>query len=110
MSKRTVSRAFLPLLALLAVALFAGCYGPYGGGGVGIEVGGPPPGIRAEVAIDTPGPGYIWVPGYWDWGVNREWAWTPGAWQRAPHERAVWVAPRYHQRRGHWMYERGHWR
>ena len=25
-------------------------------------------------------------------------------------ERAVWVAPRYHQRRGgHWRYERGHW-
>jgi hypothetical protein len=113
MSKRFVSRAFLPLLALLAFALFVGCYGPpYARGGIGIEVGGPPPGIRAEVSVDAPGPGFIWVPGFWDWGAGprADWVWVPGAWQRPPRERAIWVAPRYHQRRGRWLYERGHWR
>jgi hypothetical protein len=29
---------------------------------------------------------------------------------RPPRAHAVWVAPRYHHRRGHWNYERGHWR
>jgi hypothetical protein len=110
MLKRIISRAFLPLLALLAIALFAGCYAGYRGGGVGIDVEGPPPDIRAEVAIDSPGVGYAWVPGYWDWGVDRSWVWVPGTWARPPHERAIWVAPRYHQRRGRWLYERGHWR
>jgi hypothetical protein len=110
MSNRFVSRAFLPMLALLALTLLAGCYGAYGGADVGIDVDGPPPGIQAEVSIDSPGAGYLWVPGYWDWGVNSSWAWVPGAWQRPPHERAVWVAPRYHLgRRSHWRYERGHW-
>jgi hypothetical protein len=109
MSKKFVSRAFLPLLAVLAIATLTGCYGVYGGGGVGIEVGGPPPGVRAEVSIVSPGPGYLWVPGYWDWD-RADWVWVPGAWVRPPHARAVWVAPRYHQRRGHWAYQRGHWR
>jgi hypothetical protein len=111
MSKRFVSRAFLPLLVVLAFATLTACYGVYrdGGGDVGIEVVGPPPGVRAEVTIASPGPGYFWVPGYWDW-VNTDWVWVPGAWVRPPHERAVWVAPRYHHRRGHWAYQRGHWR
>lgn len=111
MSKPFVSRAFLPLLAVFALALLAGCYGVYRGGGGGVEVGVPPPGLRAEVAIASPGSGYLWVPGYWDWApVRAEWVWVPGVWERPPHARAVWVAPRYHHRRGRWVYERGHWR
>jgi hypothetical protein len=110
MSKRFTSRAFLPFLALLAFSLFAACYGPYGRAEVGIDVGGPPPGIRAEATLDAPGPGYFFVPGFWDWGADRAWVWVPGGWQRPPHARAVWVAPRYHQRRAHWRYERGHWK
>ena len=111
MSKKLSSSALMTLLAVLALGLLAGCYGYYGGGGVGIEVGGPPPGLRAEVGITSPGPGYYWVPGYWDWSVaGAEWIWVPGAWARPPHARAVWVTPRYARHRGHWRYERGHWR
>lgn len=107
MNKPQISRAFLTILALLAVVALVGCYGEYGGG-VGLEVGGPPPGLRAEVAVTSPGPGYYWVPGYWDW-ANADWTWVPGAWTRPPRDRAVWVAPRYDHRRGHWRYQRGHW-
>jgi hypothetical protein len=117
MSTRFAARAFrprlLPILALLAVALLAGCSGAnssYQGGGVGVQVGGPPPELREEVYVDSPGFGYVWVPGFWDWGVNHtDWVWVPGSWRRPPHEHAVWVAPRYYQGRSHWMYERGHW-
>ena len=109
MVKKITLRAFLPLLALLALTALAGCYGYYGGGGVGIAVAGPPPGVRAEVAITAPGPGYYWVPGYWDW-VGADWAWVSGTWVRPPHAHAVWVAPTYHHNRGHWNYVHGHWR
>ena len=110
MQKRHISRALLPLLAVLAFATLAACYGAYGyGGGVGIEVGGPPPGVRAEVSIGAPGPGYYWIPGYWDW-VGGDWTWVPGLWARPPHTRAAWVAPHYYRHRGHWTYQRGHWR
>lgn len=109
MSKKLALRICL-LLPVLAVVLLGGCV-PYVSGDVGIEVGGPPPGIRAEVAVTSPGPEYVWVPGYWDWAAARaDWVWVPGVWQRPPHRRAVWVAPRYHNRRGHWAYTHGHWR
>lgn len=109
MSKKQISRAFLPLLALLAVVALTGCYSEYGGADVGLEVGGPPPAVRVEAGIASPGPGYYWTPGYWDW-VNADWAWVSGAWVQPPRAHAVWVAPRYDHRRGHWRYQRGHWR
>ncbi|MFL6237324.1 MAG: hypothetical protein ACJ76N_29635 [Thermoanaerobaculia bacterium] len=49
------------------------------------------------------------MPGSWDW-AGADWAWVPGAWVRPPQARAVWVAPRYHHRHGHWKYVRGYWR
>ena len=102
------SAVLTTLLGVSLLAFLAGCYGV--SGGVGIDVGVPPPGLRAEVAVTSPGEGYYWVPGYWDW-VGAEWSWVPGAWARPPHVRAVWVAPRYERgRRGHWRYIRGRWR
>jgi hypothetical protein len=109
MSKKHVSQAGL-LLVTLVFTLLAACYGAYGGTEVGLEVNGPPPELRSEVAIDSPGDGYVWVPGYWDWGTGGDWAWVGGAWQRPPHEHAVWVAPEYKNRRGHWHYRHGYWK
>jgi hypothetical protein len=108
MSKKFIARAFLPLLAVLTLTALAGCYGAYGGGGVGVEVGGGPPALRVEAGIASPGPDYYWVPGYWDW-VGADWTWVQGTWVRPPHARATWVAPRYEHRRNHWRYMRGHW-
>ncbi|MFL6264197.1 MAG: hypothetical protein ACJ76Y_31310 [Thermoanaerobaculia bacterium] len=71
--KKSLSRILLPLLAVLALTALTGCYGVYGGGGIGLDVGGPPPGVRAEVSIGAPGPGYYWVPGSWDW-AGADWA------------------------------------
>jgi hypothetical protein len=100
------------VLLVVSAALLAACFGPpYVSGGVGIEVGGPPPGLRADVTIAAPGPEFVWIPGFWDWSpASADWVWVPGVWQRRPHARAVWVAPRYERHRGHWRYRRGHWR
>ncbi len=102
----------LALVSLLALALFAsGCvaygYGPH----VGLRVGFGPPAFRAEVGIAAPGPGYVWVPGYWDWVEARaDYVWIEGRWALPPHPRAIWVAPRYEHRRGGYYYHRGYWR
>ena len=111
MSSKNFSRAAL-LMATLGVTLMTGCYGTYqsGDGEAGIEVGLAPPELQTEVAIASPGDGYVWVPGYWDWGVNGQWAWVGGSWQRPEHERAVWVRPEYKNRHGHWHYRKGYWR
>jgi len=109
MPRKNLSRILLPVVAVLALTALAGCYYGYYGGGVGVEVGAGPPGFRTEVAIAAPGPGYYWVPGYWDW-AGAQWGWVPGTWVRPPHAHAVWVAPRYYQRHGRWNYAHGHWR
>ena len=52
----------------------------------------------------SPGPGYVFVDGYWDHN-GRNYVWRPGYWARVPHAGARWVAPRYSNRnfyRGYW--------
>src|SRR3954454_9482241 len=103
MSKQSLSRILLPVVAVLALAALAGCYGGYYGGGVGIEVGAGPPGFRTEVASASPGPWYYWLQVYWNW-VGTHWGWVPGVWVRPPYSRTAWVSPRYYQRDGRCNY------
>lgn len=105
---RKINR-MLPALCLTGFVTLSGCvaYGP----GVGLRVGFGPPGFRTEVALASPGAGYVWVPGYWDWQAERaDYFWVEGRWILPPHARAVWVAPRYERHHGGWYYRRGHWR
>ena len=46
----------------------------------------------------SPGPGYIWIDGYWDW-AGRRYAWQPGYWVRRPHSNSYWMSPRYERGR-----------
>lgn len=68
--------------ALLAMVLLAGSAFAGPGISIGIGIGTPGP---AMVRPASPGPGYVWVDGYY--GQNR--AWVPGFWRRP----AVIVAP-----------------
>jgi hypothetical protein len=68
----------------------------------------PPPPVYGYGYVSRPrmpGPGYVWVDGYYDY-YGRGYAWRPGYWARRPHPRAMWVGPRYN--RG--VYIRGYWR
>ncbi len=66
----------------------------------------PPPPV--ETVVVSPGPGYIWVSGEWEW--SGRWIWVGGHWANPPRPQAVWVVGRsWHEPHG-WHYERGHWR
>ena len=67
-----------------------------------------PPAVRAEVVLTSPGPGFIWIAGYWGWRGGG-YHWVPGRWARARHGRA-WVDGRWEQRGRKWVWRRGHWR
>jgi hypothetical protein len=67
----------------------------------------PPP--VAEVVGIAPGPGFLWVGGYYHWNYGR-WVWMRGHYERPPHPGAVWVRPRYAYRGGARIYVRGYWR
>ena len=69
-----------------------------------------PPAPRYAVVGAAPGPGYLWTDGFWDLRGS-SWAWVGGRWMRPPRPRAVWVPGRWFEAgRGHWTFQRGHWR
>jgi hypothetical protein len=66
----------------------------------------PPEPLHEEVTV-SPGYGYVWIDGYWNWN-GYDWAWSTGRWVR---ERAgyVYVAPYYDHVSGRYMYRGGYW-
>ncbi|HUW39951.1 MAG TPA: YXWGXW repeat-containing protein [Rectinemataceae bacterium] len=53
------------------------------------------PAPRAQYVPASPGPGYLWAPGYWSWNGDG-WVWVYGYWHR-PH---FWWGWGWHHR--HW--------
>ncbi|MCL4402176.1 MAG: hypothetical protein M1436_05890, partial [Acidobacteria bacterium] len=71
----------------------------------------PPPPPVVVYRPPCPGPGYMWVPGYY-YPAGENYAWRSGFWSRPPYAGAYWVAPRYYGRRyypGYWGRREGHW-
>lgn len=68
----------------------------------------PPATVYVEPRPYPPGPGYIWVDGYWAWGGGR-YFWERGHWAVPPRGYSGWVGPHY-ERYGHgYRYAPGHW-
>lgn len=105
----TLSRVVRTLAgaALLAAAIGGGsaCLVP---AGVYVDIAPPPPMVEARMV--PPGPGFVWVPGFYSWNGGA-YIWVSGRWERPPRPRAVWVPGHWdqHGRRG-WRYVEGRWR
>lgn len=57
----------------------------------------PPPAPRYGPSFrrpPVPGPGFVWVDGYWSFARGR-YVWVGGYWSRPPIAGGYWVAPRY---------------
>jgi len=95
------------LKKLLAAGLLASALGTISAPAVSqvyVQVAPPPP--RHEV---VPGHrrGHVWVPGHWVWRGHQH-HWMPGHWVVArPGYR--YHGPRWAERDGRWLYERGRW-
>ena len=68
-----------------------------------------PPPPRHEVRMESPGPDYVWIDGYWGWDGHRH-EWVAGHWERPPHGHGHWEAPRWEQRNGSYVFIQGNWR
>ena len=66
----------------------------------------PPDPIYEEQAT-MPGPGYVWVGGYWGW-TGSDWGWYSGRWLTAPEGR-VYVEPYYERVGTNVVFVRGYW-
>ncbi|HJU21803.1 MAG TPA: hypothetical protein VJ891_04780 [Casimicrobiaceae bacterium] len=93
------------LLALCVAAASAASLAPAGAlADVVVRFGPPPP--RYEV-VPVPQPGWVWVPGYWNWN-GRRYVWVKG--HRVHARRGYhWAPDRWVDRHGRWYRERGHW-
>ena len=99
---KTISKALL-----LAACFGAGAMGVSSVvvAGAAIQADTAPPPARDE--RPTPRDGYIWAPGYWDWG-GHSYSWTSGHYifeRRGAH----WVPDRWDQVGEHWQRVAGHW-
>jgi hypothetical protein len=93
------------LLALMLLA--GGCL--FGQVSIGVRIGPPPPPRVYAAPPRAPGPGYVWVEGYW-YPVGNRYQWHAGYWTRPPYEGSRWVAPRHDGERffeGYWEGDRG---
>jgi WXXGXW repeat (2 copies) len=68
-----------------------------------------PPAPLYETVGVSPGPGFLWIGGYYHWSGAR-WVWNRGHFERPPHPGAAWIRPRYEVRGGRSVYVRGYWR
>lgn len=69
----------------------------------------PPPPRREVVPARPPGPGMIWVSGYWAWHGDRH-MWVGGHFERPPRPQSRWVEPRWERRGGGYIFIEGSWR
>jgi YXWGXW repeat-containing protein len=68
-----------------------------------------PPPVRVEVIGVAPGPGFIWIGGFWRWGGG-QYVWVPGRWAARERGYHHWNPGRWrHTRRG-WYWVEGRWR
>ncbi len=65
--------------------------------GISVRIG--PPVLPVYVQPICPGPGYIWVPGYWAYGPDG-YFWVPGTWVFPPEVGLLWTP-------GYWGWEDG---
>lgn len=94
---------------LLIAALLASTAAAPAVGQIGIVIGRtPPPPLRYERRPPMPGPGYMWVDGYWNWRGGR-YVWVPGHWDRPPYAGAYWSHGHWDRYDDGWHYHEGHW-
>ncbi len=75
---------------------------------IGLYIGTPPPPIRYEARPPIPGPGYVWVDGFYE-PFNGGYRWHPGYWNRPPYAGAYWVHPHYDHYQEGWHLHEGYW-
>ena len=69
---------------------------------------GRPPAMRYERRSVSPGQGYVYVKGFWNWDGGR-WQWVPGRWDRPAIADGYWIPARYVRTSRGTIYEPGHW-
>jgi hypothetical protein len=93
---------------LLALAMIAAPKMSVAQIAVGVNITVEPPELPVYDQPELPGPGYIWVPGYWAWGDDG-YFWVPGTWILPPAVGLLWTPGYWGFRDGIYVWNAGYW-
>ncbi|HEV2275966.1 MAG TPA: hypothetical protein VGR96_17470 [Acidobacteriaceae bacterium] len=74
---------------------------------ISVVIGMPPP-LRYEAPPPLPGPGFVWIDGFWQ-PDGPDYRWIAGHYARAPYPGAYWYHPHYDHYDDGWRFHEGHW-
>src|SRR5262245_28054027 len=97
--------ALVPLFVAAAVA-FGAPAAPRAAVAVSVAIA--PPALPVYAHPPIPGPGYMWAPGYWAWGLYGYY-WVPGSWVLPPAVGLLWTPPYWGWRPGGLVFHAGYW-
>jgi len=95
----------LTMVLILALAVL---FGSHAVAGVLISVNVAPPPIVVFDQPPCPGDGYIWTPGYYQYGAYGYY-WVPGAWVLPPSVGLLWTPGYWGFERGRYLWHEGYW-
>ena len=99
------ARTLVPLVVVLILAAAVGSWGA-----VFISATFGPPVLPVYVQPPSPGPGYLWTPGYWAWSSNFDnYYWVPGTWVMAPEPGLLWTPGYWGFSSGSYFWHSGYW-
>jgi len=99
---------FLALLAPALLLLPVAAVPSQAAVSIGISVGFAPPPLPVYDQPPIPGPGYIWMPGYWAWGPAGYY-WVPGTWVLPPGIGLYWTPPWWGWNGSVYVFHAGYW-
>jgi len=108
---RLVARARLSLFVslLLALVMLAAPIASPAQVSVGVSVTFGPPLLPVYAQPLCPGPGFVWIPGYWAWDPASGYYWVPGLWVLAPFVGALWTPGYWAWNNGVYIWYEGYW-
>ncbi len=68
----------------------------------------PPPSLPSYEQPVCPGPGFLWIPGYWANGPEGYY-WVPGMWEMAPQPGLLWTPGYWSLTGGEYVWHAGYW-
>ncbi len=96
-------------LALLAAPMTAVPFVPAQAQfGVGVAITIAPPALPIYVQPPLPAPGYLWTPGFWNYG-EAGYYWVPGTWAQPPSVGLLWTPGYWGFNNGIYAFNRGYW-
>ncbi|HEX5281154.1 MAG TPA: YXWGXW repeat-containing protein [Micropepsaceae bacterium] len=106
---RTKAQFIAALLLILPMPALPGILSPAEAAiAVNLTVGIAPPPLRTYAQPPIPGPGYLWMPGYWAWN-GAGYYWVPGTWILPPAVGLLWTPPWWGWNNGVYVWHAGYW-